>query len=138
MILNLKSSNEHVEYHHFKIDTLQSAIRLMTPNCYMASVDLRDAYYSVPIHIDDQKYLRFYWKGRLSKFTCLPNGLACAPRLFTKILKPVYAMLRQRGHLNVGYIDEKGRTEKSAKTILLILVIYSQSWVLFYTRKSQS
>ena len=106
LILNLKSLNEHVEYHHFKMDTLQSAIRLMTPNCYMASVDLRDAYYSVPIHNDDQKYLRFCWIGRLFQFTCLPNGLACAPRLFTKILKPVYAMPHQRGHLNVGYIDD--------------------------------
>ena len=106
LILNLKNLNEHVEYHHFKMDTLQSAIRLMTPNCYMASVDLRDAYYSVPIQIEDQKYLRFCWKGRLFQFTCLPNGLACAPRLFTKILKPVYAMLRQKGHLNVGYIDD--------------------------------
>ena len=106
LILNLKNLNEHVEYQHFKMDTLQSAIRLMTPNCYMASVDLRNAYYSVPIHKDDQKYLRFCWKGRLFQFTCLPNGLACAPRLFTKILKPVYATLRQKGHLNVGYIDD--------------------------------
>ena len=106
LILNLKSLNEHVEYHHFKMDTLQSAIRLITPNCYMASVDLRGAYYSVPIHNDDQKYLRFCWKGRLFQFTCLPNGLASAPRLFTKILKPVYAMLRQGDHLNVGFIDD--------------------------------
>ena len=36
LILNLKSLNEHVEYHHFKMDTLQSAIRLMTPHCCMA------------------------------------------------------------------------------------------------------
>ena len=36
LILNLKNLNEHVEYQHFKMDTLQSAIRLMTPNCYMA------------------------------------------------------------------------------------------------------
>ena len=43
--------------------------------------------------------------SRLFQFTCLPNGLACAPRLFTKILKPVYPTLRQKGHLNVGYID---------------------------------
>ena len=106
LILNLKSLNENVEYHHFKMDTLQSAIRLMIPNCYMVSVDLRDAYYSVPIHIDDQKYLRFCWKGRLFQFTCLPNGLAYAPRLLAKILKPVYAMLRQSGPLNVGYIDD--------------------------------
>lgn len=106
LILNLKNLNEHVEYQHFKMDTLQSAVRLMTPNCYMASVDLRDAYYSVPIHREHQKYLRFRWQGKLFQFTCLPNGLACAPRLFTKILKPVYATLRQRGHLNVGYIDD--------------------------------
>ena len=106
LILNLKNLNERVEYRHFKMDTLQSAIRLMTPNCYMASVDLRDAYYSVPIHKEDQKYRRFCWKGRLFQFTCLPNGLACAPRLFTKIVKPVYATLRQKGHLNVGYIDD--------------------------------
>ena len=106
LILNLKSLNEHDEYHHFKMDTLQSAIRLMTPNCYMASVDLRDAYYSVPVHNDHQKYLRFCWKGRFFHFNCLTNCLACAPRLFTKILKSVYAMLRQRGHLNFGYIDD--------------------------------
>ena len=90
LILNLKSLNEHVEYHHFKKDTLQSAIRLMTPNCHMASVDLRDAYYSVPIHIDDQKYLRFCCKSRLFQFTCLPNGLASAPRRFTEILKHTF------------------------------------------------
>ena len=99
LILNLKNLNEHVEYHHFKMDTLQSAIRLMTPNCYMASVDLRDAYYSVPIHNEDKKYLRFCWKGKLFQFTCLPNGLACAPGLFTKILKPVYVTLRAEGAL---------------------------------------
>ena len=33
LILDLKDLIEHVEYHHFKIDTLQSAIRLLTPNC---------------------------------------------------------------------------------------------------------
>ena len=49
LILNLKNLNDHVEYHHFNMDTLQSAIRLMKQNCYMASVDLWDAYYSVPI-----------------------------------------------------------------------------------------
>ena len=33
-------------------------------------------------------------------------GIACAPRLFTKLMKPVYATLRGMGHLNVGYIDD--------------------------------
>ena len=41
-----------------------------------------------------------------SIFTCLPNGLASAPRIFTNLLKPVYATLRSMGHLNSGHIDD--------------------------------
>lgn len=72
----------------------------------MASVDLQDAYYSVPINENYQKYLKLSWQGELFQFTCFPNGLASAPRLFTKLLKPVYSTLRQMGHINVGYIDD--------------------------------
>ena len=72
----------------------------------MASVDLKDAYYSVPIHQEHQKYLKFEWQGQLYQFTCLPNGLACAPRLFTKLLKPAYSTLRKQGFQSIGYIDD--------------------------------
>ena len=57
------------------------------PGCFMASVDLKDAYYSVPIATEDRKYLKFEWQGSYFQYTCLPNGLACAPRLFTKNTK---------------------------------------------------
>lgn len=93
MILNLKNLNKHVQYNHFKMDTLQSVISLITPNCYMASVDLKDAYYSVPIAVSDQKYLKFKWGGKLYQFTCFPNGLAFCPRKFTKLMKPAYSVL---------------------------------------------
>ena len=49
MILNLKSFNANVTHHHFKMDNIWSAIRLMKPGCYMVSIDLKDAYYTVPI-----------------------------------------------------------------------------------------
>ena len=107
MILNLKCFNENVSKHHFKMEYLQSAVRLMKPGCYMASVDLKDAYCSVPIHQSHQKFLKFAWRGKLFQFTCLPNGLSSAPRCFTKIFKPVYATLRRAGHDNVGYIDDQ-------------------------------
>ena len=42
----------------------------------------------------------------LQKFTCFPNGLACCPRKFTKIMKPVFSTLRQLGHLSANYIDD--------------------------------
>ena len=84
MILNLKQFNESVEYHHFKMDTLETVTRMMKPGCFMASVDLKDAYYTVPIHSDHQKFLKFMFNGTLYQYTCLPNGLSSAPRIFTK------------------------------------------------------
>jgi len=39
MILNWKRFNQHVEYRHFKMDSVWTAIRLITPNSYMASID---------------------------------------------------------------------------------------------------
>lgn len=85
----------------------------MSPNCYMATIDLKDAYYSVSEKQSDRKYLRFISKNELFQFTCLPNGLSSAPRIFTKLMKPVYSVLRCQGFENVGYIDNsflKGST----------------------------
>ena len=104
--LNLQTLNEHVVYLHFKMNTLKDAISLLKPNCFMASIDLKDAYYSVPIAQVHQKYLKFQWKNKLYAFTCFPNGLAFCPRKFTKLLKPVYSVLRHLGHASSPYIDD--------------------------------
>ena len=106
IILNLKCFNTNVAHDHFKMDNIWSAIRLMKSGCYMASVDLKDAYYSVSICKDHQKFLKFKWKGILYQFVCFPNGLALCPRKFTKLLKPVFTLLRQQGHISVAYIDD--------------------------------
>ena len=106
MILNFAKLNEHVEYHHFEMDTLETAIKMVTPNCHMASIDLKDAYCCVPVHENDQKYLKFKWQGKLYQFTALPNGLSSGPRDFTKLMKPPFAHLRNLGHTIIGYIDD--------------------------------
>ena len=106
MILNLKQLNQNIEYHHFKMDTFESALKLIKPNCFMASVDLRHAYYSVPVAKEHQIKLRFVFQNTVYQYVSLPNGISCAPRLFTKLLKPVYASLRQMGHSNSGFIDD--------------------------------
>ena len=72
----------------------------------MASLDLSNAYFSVPINVNDRCYLRFEWNDQLFQFTVIPNGLSSGPRIFTKLLKPAYAVLRERGHVISGYIDD--------------------------------
>ena len=106
LILNLRKLNEAVEYHHFKMDTLTTAVSLMKPSCYMASVDLKYAYYSIPVDSSHRKYLRFYWGGHPYQFPCLPNGLAEAPRKFTKLMKIPFSHLRKEGFINSAYIDD--------------------------------
>jgi hypothetical protein len=52
------------------------------------------------------KNIKNSFRKQVYKFTCLPNGLACAPRLFTKLLKPIYSTFLSQGYLSVGYIDD--------------------------------
>ena len=67
-----KQFNEEEEYEHFKMENFHSATNLMRQNCYMASVDLRRAYYSVSIHPDFRKFLKLKWRGRLYAYLMLP------------------------------------------------------------------
>ena len=75
IILNLKEFNTNAVHHHFKMDSIQTILKSLTPNCFMASLDLKDAYYSLPVITAGRKFLRFIWSGELYEFTCLPNRL---------------------------------------------------------------
>ena len=52
----------------------------------MASIDLSDAYFQVPIHRSSRKYLRFFHEGQVFQFRALCFGLATAPQVFTRTL----------------------------------------------------
>ena len=58
-IHNWAKLNENINYRHFKMQSLNTAMHLISKNCYFASVDMCDAYYSIPIASELRKYLRF-------------------------------------------------------------------------------
>lgn len=106
IILDLTKLNDEIDKIHFKMTSLQTAIDMLRLNCFMGSVDLKDAYYSVKVQDKDQKLLKFLWRDSLFQFVGMPNGLTSAPRTFTKLLTPVFAHLREMGHECFGYIDD--------------------------------
>ncbi len=106
MIINLKPIKSFIQYRKFKMDTPLTCMQLVTENGYMAALDLKDAYYSVRVHPEFQKFLKFIWRGVHYKFVVLAMGLACAPRLFTKLTKPVIATLQKQGHTVSPYLDD--------------------------------
>ena len=59
MILDLSLLNEDVHKRHFKMQHLEVAIDMLQRGDFMASIDLKDAYYTIPIHPEHQKFPRF-------------------------------------------------------------------------------
>lgn len=88
------------------MEDYKTVIKLVNKNWFMASIDLKDAYYLIPIADSDRKYLRFKVKDDFFQFSCLPFGLSSAPYVFTKIVKPMISDLRRRGFLLVVYLDD--------------------------------
>ena len=105
-VINLKQLNEFVVYEHFKQETFPFVLELVQKNDFFTNLDLRSAYFSIPFHPDYQKFLKFTWKGMLYKFISLCFGLSSSPRVFTKVLKPVFALFLSLGIRCSYYIDD--------------------------------
>lgn len=72
----------------------------------MASLDIKNVYYPIPVKESFQKYHKFVSKGKLCKICVLPNGLLPSPRWFSKILNPQLAGLRELTYDISAYIDD--------------------------------
>ena len=92
--------------------TVDHATTLMSPNCYCAKVDLRNAYRSIPIHPNNYPYTGLSWifKNENTKSflidTKLPFGSKKACKIFTAISNSIARMLNRRGISNVNYLDD--------------------------------
>ena len=106
MILNLTQFNKYLQYLHFKMETLMHILSLVTPFCFMAVLNLKDAYLVVPIHGHFVKFLKFTWQDKTYMYVVLPFGLSSAPHKFTKHLEPILAYLRRQGIIVCMYIDD--------------------------------
>ena len=104
MILNLKEFNKYAQKIHFKMETLQHILYLVTENCFMTGIDLIDAF--------------FRFEGQVYLYICLPFGFTDSPHVFTKILKPVIAKLRSLGHTVTFYLDGGWQCNYSYKLAL--------------------
>ena len=123
------------------MDTMVTAISMIRSFSYFASVDIKDAYYCLPIDNNDQKYLKFMWQGDLYKYTCLPNGLGSAPRIFTKVMKVAFSQLRAQGLESALYIDDcwlQGKDFKCCQNnvVKTVKLLQSLGFIIHPTKSS--
>ena len=106
IILNLHDLNSFIRRTGFRMDSLADIMNLIRPGDWFVSVDLSDAYYCIAMHILSMPFLTFVFLGIYYQFTCLPQGLTSAPRIFTKVMRVVLSYLRGRGVRIAAWIDD--------------------------------
>ena len=74
---------------------------------FLASIDIKDDFYSVLIFPGHRNYLRFIWKGKNYQFLVMPNGYIDGMRIFNKLVKPVFASLHELGYESSVYVDDR-------------------------------
>lgn len=82
LIIDMSPLNVYIHKEHFKMDNLESAIELMFEGAFMCLIDLRDAYYTLPIVEVFKPYMCFQWMSCICMFNVMPFGLMSAPRFF--------------------------------------------------------
>jgi hypothetical protein len=115
LVINLRPLNAYLIVKRFRMETSRTVTAALHQGDWVVSLDLKDAYFHIPIHPRFRRYLRFVHRGRVLEFRALPFGLATAPYVFTRVT----ACLAQAAHRR-----------------LLHLYLYLDDWLLRSTLRT--
>lgn len=105
-ILDLRALNHCLKELKFKMLSPARVLQAISKGLWFTTLDLKDAYFHVPVHPRHRKYLRFAFEGVAYEFQVLPFGLSLAPRTFTKCMDAVLAPLSSQGLQVLNYLDD--------------------------------
>ena len=117
-VIDLSHLNDFVQLTSFKMETVASVLLSVREGDFLASLDLKDAYFQIPIHGSSRKLLRFMSEGTVYQFKALCFGLSTAPQVFTRVFAAVSAWAHSRGIRLLRYLDDwlvLSSSEKKAK-----------------------
>ena len=140
LVLDVSRLNLHIPPYKFKMTTISSVRQTLRPGWFLASIDLKDAYWHVPIAKAFRPFLAFSAGQRNYQFRVLPFGLNIAPRVFTKVLRPVHARLATMGVNIMMYLDDwlvfAPTRHDCAEMVRLTLQLGSEMGLAFNLEKS--
>jgi hypothetical protein len=107
LVLDLsRNFNDYSPDEFLVYESLQSACRLLSPDCFMAKIDLADCYFAFEINKQFYQYFVFELDGVRYRFVRLIMGLKTAPALVTNLLSVVSFKLTKAGIRHARYLDD--------------------------------
>ncbi|KAK3562325.1 hypothetical protein QTP86_033390 [Hemibagrus guttatus] len=73
---------------------------------WFVSVDLKDAYFHIPIAVHHRKFLHFSFQNQACQFKVLPFDLSLAPHVFTRSVSAALSPLWMRSMRVLPYLDD--------------------------------
>ena len=105
-VIDLSPLNEFVQQSPFKMGTASSVLLSVREGDFLASIDLKDAYFQIPIHHSSRKWLRFVSEGTVLQFKVLCFGLSTTPQVFTRVFATALAWAHSRRVRLLRYLDD--------------------------------
>ena len=105
-IIDLSPLNQFIPKFPFRMETPATIRSALRPGDWLTSIDLKDAYFHVPIHKASRPYLRFLWRKKKFQFRALCFGLSTAPYLFTRVFRLISALAHSAGFRLYRYLDD--------------------------------
>ena len=117
--------NSYASIEHHRFSTIDDAVKLIKPGVFLAKIDIKSAYRSVPISPSNYCCTGLKWKFHGDSHfsylidTRLPFGAKRAPGIFHRITQSIRRMMLRRGFTGIiVYLDDflvVGKTKQECK-----------------------
>lgn len=106
LIIDMRLLNVSISPPKFKYEDLASLAPLLRQGDYMATIDLKDGFFHVPVNQAHQRLMAFRWNGQAYCYQVLPFGMSASPWLFTRFVRATIRHLRRLGIQVMAYMDD--------------------------------
>ena len=120
-VVIMRNLNQFIPYQNLKMKSLFCLHKSLQDGNYICKLNMKDAYFPVPLRHSPRTCVRFSWSGNLYDFLCLCFGLrlSSAPKVFTKLLKIPISIPRRINIWIVIYLDNMLMMGQTLEEILM-------------------
>jgi hypothetical protein len=140
LITDCRKVNRLLQAPHFKMDHWGQNFPFVRRGMWACKVDLKHAYFHLPLAKNLQEYLVLQVKDRFFQFQAAPFGLSHLPFLWTQVMKTLVKAWRKKSINSFVYLDDVLVLAKSpnklAKDMVYVLDTLAQSGLQINYKKS--